>query len=170
MRRHGGVGASRRGERSRCERGRKAEACASPFGPPPIVRRQCCIGLLQPVFLRTTGIHFDFILSPHPSHVIIYFHNKMILSDLMNNAATAAVVCPIALGVAQRLDSSPDAFLMLMAIGASCAFLTPIGHRNNTLIIGPGGFHFGDCWRLGLPMENLAIAVSIPTLIFFWPL
>jgi di/tricarboxylate transporter len=94
----------------------------------------------------------------------------MTLSDVMNNAATAAVMCPIALGVAQRLDSNPDAFLMSVAIGASCAFLTPIGHQNNTLIMGPGGFRFGDYWRLGLPLEILVIAVSIPTLIFFWPL
>ncbi len=94
----------------------------------------------------------------------------MFLSDLMNNAATAAVMCPIALGTAAALGASPDAFLMAVAIGASCAFLTPIGHQNNTLILGPGGFRFGDYWRLGLPLEALVAAVSIPMLLLIWPL
>ncbi|MBU1223770.1 MAG: SLC13 family permease [Gammaproteobacteria bacterium] len=94
----------------------------------------------------------------------------MTLSDLMNNAATAAVMCPIALGAAGRLDANPDTFLMAVAIGASCAFLTPIGHQNNTLILGPGGFRFGDYWRLGLPLEILLVAVSIPMLLWVWPL
>ncbi len=94
----------------------------------------------------------------------------MTLSDLMNNAATAAVMCPIALGTANQLSANPDAFLMAVAVGASCAFLTPIGHQNNTLILGPGGFRFGDYWRLGLPLEILVIAVSIPMLVMVWPL
>ena len=94
----------------------------------------------------------------------------MTLSDLMNNAATAAVMCPIAIGTAGQLGVSPDPFLMGVAVGASCAFLTPIGHQNNTLILGPGGFRFGDFWRLGLPLEVLVIAVAIPMLLFVWPL
>jgi di/tricarboxylate transporter len=94
----------------------------------------------------------------------------MTLSDLMNNAATAAVMCPIAIGTASQLDVSADPFLMAVAVGASCAFLTPIGHQNNTLILGPGGFHFGDYWRLGLPLELVVIAVSIPMLLWVWPL
>jgi di/tricarboxylate transporter len=94
----------------------------------------------------------------------------MTLSDLMNNAATAAVMCPIAIGTAGQLGVSPDPFLMGVAVGASCAFLTPIGHQNNTLILGPGGFRFGDYWRLGLPLEVLVIAVAIPMLLFVWPL
>ena len=94
----------------------------------------------------------------------------MTLSDFMNNAATAAVMCPIALSVASQLGVNPDSFLMAVAIGASCAFLTPIGHQNNTLILGPGGFRFGDYWRLGLPMELLVVAISIPMLLWVWPL
>jgi di/tricarboxylate transporter len=94
----------------------------------------------------------------------------MTLSDLMNNAATAAVMCPIAIGTASQLGVSPDPFLMAVAVGASCAFLTPIGHQNNTLILGPGGFRFGDYWRLGLPLELLVIAVSMPMLLWIWPL
>jgi len=94
----------------------------------------------------------------------------MTLSDFMNNAATAAVMCPIAISAAAGLGASPDSFLMAVAIGASCAFLTPIGHQNNTLILGPGGFRFGDYWKLGLPMEILVIAVSIPMLLWVWPL
>jgi di/tricarboxylate transporter len=94
----------------------------------------------------------------------------MTLSDLMNNAATAAVMCPIAIGTASHLGVNADPFLMAVAVGASCAFLTPIGHQNNTLILGPGGFRFGDYWRLGLPVEILVVAVSIPMLLLVWPL
>ncbi len=94
----------------------------------------------------------------------------MTLSDFMNNAATAAVMCPIAIGTATQLEARPDSFLMAVALGASCAFLTPIGHQNNTLILGPSGFRFGDYWRLGLPLEILVIAISIPMLLLVWPL
>ena len=94
----------------------------------------------------------------------------MTLSDFMNNAATAAVMCPIAISTAIQLDASLDTFLMAVAIGASCAFLTPIGHQNNTLILGPGGFRFGDYWRLGLPMEVLVVLVAVPMLLWIWPL
>lgn len=94
----------------------------------------------------------------------------MTLSDLMNNAATAAVMCPIAVGAAATLGVSADPFLMAVAVGASCAFLTPIGHQNNTLILGPGGFRFGDYWRLGVPVQLLVIAVAVPMLLMVWPL
>lgn len=94
----------------------------------------------------------------------------MNLSDLMNNAATAAVMCPIAIGTANQLGVSMDPFLMAVAIGGSCAFLTPIGHQNNTLILGPGGFRFSDYWRLGLPLDILVILVTIPMLLWVWPL
>lgn len=94
----------------------------------------------------------------------------MTLSDFMNNAATAAVMCAIALSAAGQLDVNPDSFLMAVAVGASCAFLTPVGHQNNTLILGPGGFRFGDYWPMGLPMELLVIAVSVPMLLWVWPL
>jgi di/tricarboxylate transporter len=95
---------------------------------------------------------------------------SMFLSDLMNNAATAAVMCPVAIGTASALGVNADTFLMAVAIGASCAFLTPIGHQNNTLILGPGGFRFGDYWRLGLPLEILVAVVAIPLLLIIWPL
>jgi di/tricarboxylate transporter len=94
----------------------------------------------------------------------------MFLSDLMNNAATAAVMCPISIGTATALGVNVDSFLMAVAIGASCAFLTPIGHQNNTLILGPGGFRFGDYWKLGAPLEVLVIAISIPLILVVWPL
>jgi di/tricarboxylate transporter len=94
----------------------------------------------------------------------------MFLSDLMNNAATAAVMCPIAIGTAAALGVSADSFLMAVAIGASCAFLTPIGHQNNTLILGPGGFRFGDYWKLGVPLEILVVVVAVPLLLIVWPL
>jgi di/tricarboxylate transporter len=79
-------------------------------------------------------------------------------------------MCPIALGTARQLGVDGDAFLMAVAIGASCAFLTPIGHQNNTLILGPGGLRFGDYWRLGLPLEVLVVAISVPLLLVVWPL
>lgn len=94
----------------------------------------------------------------------------MTLSDVMNNTATAVIAAPIALDIANRLEVSADPFLMAVAVAASCAFLTPIGHKNNTLIMGPGGYRFGDYWRMGLPLEILIIAVSIPTIIWVWPL
>ncbi|MGB5603521.1 MAG: SLC13 family permease [Gammaproteobacteria bacterium] len=94
----------------------------------------------------------------------------MFLSDLVNNAATAAVMCPIAISSAAQLGVNADAFLMAIAVGASCAFLTPIGHQNNTLILGPGGFRFGDYWRLGLVIEIIVVCVSIPVILWVWPL
>ena len=94
----------------------------------------------------------------------------MVLSDFMNNAATAAVMCPIALGIAAKLGVNADAFLMAVAVGASCAFLTPIGHQNNTLILGPGGFRFSDYWQLGLPLEVVIVIVAVPMLLWAWPL
>ena len=94
----------------------------------------------------------------------------MTLSDVLNNAATTIVAAPVAIGMAQALGVSPDPFLMAVAVAASCAFLTPIGHQNNTLILGPGGYRFSDYWRMGLPLEVLVIAVSVPAILVFWPL
>nr|WP_245418570.1 SLC13 family permease [Cohaesibacter intestini] len=94
----------------------------------------------------------------------------MTLSDVLNNTATAVVAAPIAIELANRLGVNPDPFLMAVAVAASCAFLTPIGHKNNTLIMGPGGYKFGDYWRMGLPLEILIIAISVPTILIVWPL
>lgn len=94
----------------------------------------------------------------------------MALTNFMNNAATAAAMCPIAIGTASMLGVNIDAFLMAVAVGASCAFVTPIGHQNNTLILGPGGFRFGDYWKLGLPMEAIVVVVGIPMILLVWPL
>jgi len=94
----------------------------------------------------------------------------MTLSDIINNAATAVVMAPIAALIATQFDVNSDPFLMAVAIGASCAFLTPVGHQNNTLILGPGGYKFSDYWRMGLPLEILVVVVSVPLLLFVWPL
>ncbi len=94
----------------------------------------------------------------------------MTLSDVMNNTATAVIAAPIAVEISTRLGVNSDPFLMGVAVAASCAFLTPIGHKNNTLIMGPGGYRFGDYWRMGLPLEILIIAVSVPAILTFWPL
>jgi len=93
----------------------------------------------------------------------------MTLSDVLNNTATTVIAAPIAIDIANRLSVNPDPFLMAVAIAASCAFLTPIGHKNNTLIMGPGGYRFGDYWRMGLPLEIIVIVVSIPMLLIVWP-
>ena len=94
----------------------------------------------------------------------------MTLSDVMNNTATAVIAAPIAVEIAARLGVNPDPFLMGVAVAASCAFLTPIGHKNNTLIMGPGGYRFGVYWRMGLPLEIIIVLVSVPALVTFWPL
>ncbi|MDC0738608.1 SLC13 family permease [Cognatishimia sp. SS12] len=94
----------------------------------------------------------------------------MTLSDVLNNTATTIVAAPVGIQMAQSLGVSPDPFLMAVAIAASSAFLTPIGHKNNTLILGPGGYQFSDYWRMGLPLEILVVAVSIPSILIFWPL
>ena len=94
----------------------------------------------------------------------------MTLSDVLNNTATTIVAAPVGIQMALTLGVSPDPFLMAVAVAASSAFLTPIGHKNNTLILGPGGYQFGDYWRIGLPLEVIVIAVSIPAILVFWPL
>lgn len=94
----------------------------------------------------------------------------MTLSDVLNNVATAVVAAPVGMAMANTLGVNPDPFLMGIAIASSCAFLTPIGHKNNILVLGPGGYRFGDYWRMGLPLEILIIAVSLPMLLVVWPL
>jgi di/tricarboxylate transporter len=94
----------------------------------------------------------------------------MTLSDVINNAATAVVMAPMAIATASGLGVSADPFLMAVAIGASCALLTPIGHQNNTLILGPGGYAFGDYWRMGLPLELLIVIIAVPMILWVWPL
>ena len=94
----------------------------------------------------------------------------MLLSSIINNAATALVMAPMAVASATTLQVNPDAFLMSIAIGASCAFLTPIGHQSNTLVLGPGGYEFGDYWRMGLPLEIIIVGISVPLILWVWPL
>lgn len=94
----------------------------------------------------------------------------MTLSDVINNAAAALITAPIVVKLAQGLGSNPDAFLIAVALAASSAFLTPIGHQSNTLVMGPGGYRFGDYWKVGLPLELLVIAVGAPAIALFWGL
>lgn len=92
----------------------------------------------------------------------------MLLSNVVNNAAAAILVAPIALGIAAQLGLASDATLMAVAIGASCAFLTPIGHQSNALVMEPGGYRFGDYWRLGLPLSVIVTAVAVPVILLVW--
>lgn len=94
----------------------------------------------------------------------------MTVTPFLNNAATVLVMAPIAAGFASKLGYGPDAFLMAVAIGAACDFLTPIGHQCNTLVMGPGGYRFSDYWRLGLPLSIMVVVVGVPLISFFWPL
>lgn len=94
----------------------------------------------------------------------------MFMSDVLNNNATTIIAAPVGIRLAQQLEVQPDAFLMGVAVSAACAFLTPIGHQNNTLILGPGDYRFGDYWRMGLPLEIIVLSVSVPLLLIVWPL
>ncbi|MBL4603516.1 MAG: sodium-coupled transporter [Emcibacteraceae bacterium] len=100
----------------------------------------------------------------------LLFIVTMTLSDLMNNVATAVMMAPIAVSMANSLDANTDSFLMAVAVSSSCAFLTPIGHKNNALIMGPGGYKFGDYWRMGLPLEIIITIVALPMIVYVWPL
>jgi di/tricarboxylate transporter len=93
----------------------------------------------------------------------------MALTPFLNNAATALIMAPIAVGLATKLGLNADPFLMAVAIGSACDFLTPIGHQCNTLVMGPGGYRFGDYWRLGLPLSILVVLISVPLLQLVWP-
>ena len=121
-----------------------------------------------------TGLIADLITSLAEGYspvfvLVLLMTVTMTLSDVMNNTATAVIAAPIAVDIATRLQVNPDPFLMAVAVAASCAFLTPIGHKNNTLIMGPGGYRFGDYWRMGLPLEVLIIVVAIPMILWAWP-
>lgn len=138
------------------------------------------IGAMIPVgnTLQTTGtsllaahLFLDLVGDAAPVVLLVALMAiTMTLSDIINNAATAVIMAPIGIELAQKIGANPDPFLMGVAIAASCAFLTPIGHQNNTLVMGPGGYRFGDYWRLGLPLEVVVLAISVPLLLIVWPL
>lgn len=133
----------------------------------PVAGALTSTGLAELIAMKLVGV----IPAGSPAlALVIVMIATMTLSDLMNNAATAAIMCPIAISIAIGLGVNPDAFLMAVAVGASCAFLTPIGHQNNTLIMGPGGFRFGDYWPLGLPLEILVLVVATISILIVWPL
>jgi di/tricarboxylate transporter len=100
----------------------------------------------------------------------LLFVSTMLITDVLNNNATALLMVPVALKLAERQSVNPDTFLMAVAIAASCAFLTPIGHQSNTLVMVPGGYRFGDYWRMGLPLAIIVTAVALPMLVWVWPL
>jgi di/tricarboxylate transporter len=137
------------------------------------------LGALIPVSdaLRTTGgtdliaVWLSNAAAPLPSMgaLALLLAAAMAVTPFLNNAATVLVMAPIAAGFAQRLGYNPDPFLMAVAIGAACDFLTPIGHQCNTLVMGPGGYRFGDYWRLGLPLSLIVLLVGVPLIAFFWP-
>jgi len=138
------------------------------------------LGAMIPVSnaLQTTGssqLLATFLVNitqnlPHWSILAIIMILTMCLSDIINNAATALIMAPIASGIAISLGVNIDPFLMAVAVGASCAFLTPIGHQCNALILGPGGYKFSDYWKMGLPLEILIVLLGTPLILYFWPL
>tara|TARA_Y100000816_G_scaffold284796_1_gene263565 strand:+ start:2323 stop:4089 length:1767 start_codon:yes stop_codon:yes gene_type:complete len=100
--------------------------------------------------------------------VVLIMIITMFLSDIINNAATAVIMAPLAVSLAEKINQPIEPFLMSVAIGASCAFLSPIGHQCNTLVMAPGNYKFGDYWKVGLPLEILIVIISIPVIIFYW--
>ncbi len=107
---------------------------------------------------------------PPLAAVALMMGATMLVTPVLNNAATVLVMAPIGVGLAQGLGLSPDPFLMAVAVGASCDFLTPIGHQSNTLVMGPAGYRFSDYWRLGLPLSLTVLAVGVPLIALAWPL
>lgn len=112
------------------------------------------------------------VTASYPAWValVLLMAATMFLSDILNNNATTIIAAPVSIRLAEQLQVQPDAFLMGVAVAASCAFLTPIGHQNNALIMGPGNYRFGDYWRMGLPLEVIVLAVGVPLLLIVWPL
>jgi di/tricarboxylate transporter len=102
--------------------------------------------------------------------VALVLITAMIAAPLLHHAAAVLVMGPIAAAIAARLGYNPDPFLLAVAFGAACDFLTPIGHQNNMLVMGPGGYRFSDYWKLGLPLSLLVVFVGPPLIAFFWPL
>ena len=100
--------------------------------------------------------------------VVLIMIITMFLSDIINNAATAVIMAPLAVSLADKINQPIEPFLMSVAIGASCAFLSPIGHQCNTLVMAPGNYKFGDYWKVGLPLEILIILISVPAIMFYW--
>lgn len=137
------------------------------------------IGALIPVgdafdATGTTGLIAQGILdSPLPLNPLavltLLMAVTMALSAVLNNAATAVIMGPVAITLSERLGVNPDPMLMGVAVAASCAFVTPIGHQNNALVMGPGGYAFGDYWRLGLPLQGVVLVVAVPAILLFWP-
>ncbi|MBT5620522.1 MAG: SLC13 family permease, partial [Verrucomicrobia bacterium] len=115
-----------------------------------------CTGLIAESIKGLTGA------LPPWSMITLVMIVTMCLSDIINNAATAFIMAPIAVGISGTLGLHPDPFLMAVAVGASCAFLTPIGHQCNAMILGPGGYRFGDYWRVGLPLEIVIAILGTP--------
>lgn len=93
---------------------------------------------------------------------------SMLLSDLIHNTPTAVLMAPISVSIAEGLGLSVDPFLMAVAIGSASPYLTPIGHQSNTLVMAPGGYHFGDYARMGLPLDILIVAVAVPMIMWVW--
>ena len=114
-------------------------------------------------FISTTTHGMDL-----PWLILMILVITMFVSDIVNNAATAVIMAPIAANLALQIGQPVEPFLMAVAVGASCAFLSPIGHQCNTLVMAPGNYKFGDYWRLGLPLECVIVAISIPMILFVW--
>jgi di/tricarboxylate transporter len=109
-------------------------------------------------------------LFSHAGTLAVLLVGTMLLSNVVNNAAAAVLMAPIAITMAMEMGFSADPFLMATAVGASCAFLTPVGHQSNALVMGPGGYRFGDYWRLGLPLSIIVTLVATPLILIFWPM
>jgi len=136
------------------------------------------LGLLIPVgeALQTTGATEQIanaivsVAADTPLWVLlgVLVVTSMALSDLVSNTPTAILMAPIALSLANTFSLPSDSLLMAVAVGAASPYLTPVGHQSNTLVLGPGGYNFGDYWRLGLPLDFVILFVSVPMILLIW--
>ena len=125
--------------------------------------------IVVPVNFRLVADEVAYVLADSGAVALVMIA-AMAVTPFLNNAATVLVMAPIAASFATQLGYRPDAFLMATAIGAACDFLTPIGHQCNTLVMGPGGYKFGDYSRLGAPLSLIVILVGVPLILLVWPI
>jgi di/tricarboxylate transporter len=143
----------------------------------PVVVMLACLLPLGTAFENVGGTALVADMVLHVTHgqpaavtLLLVMVVTMTLSNVLNNVATMVIAGPLAVAIALKLGVSADSFLMGAAVATSSAFLTPIGHKNNTLIMGPGGYAFGDYWRVGLPLQAIVLAVAVPLILVVWPL
>jgi di/tricarboxylate transporter len=137
-------------------------ACYLPIGE-ALYRSGATTLLGEAITSHTSGIPNIVVLA-----VVMWV--SMLLSEVLNNSATAVIMAPLSIEIARSLGVATDPFLMAVAIGCSCSFMTPLAHPSHMLVMGPGSYKFTDYWRLGLPLEIVVLAIAVPSIYYIWPL